>query len=147
MFNKNFAYDWIRTADFWCRSDRSTNWATTTAHYISIVTVRLNLFAISTHCWQWTGHQFLLSNRGIDWGLQKGVFFQDYSPKTVPWPQWVSNITNLSHFLLTCACSGNFFIYFGMHSQNFRIMVQMPIRRLWYKLGQSPIHDRQVPTP
>ena len=49
MFNKNFAYDWIRTADFWCRSDRSTNWATTTAHYSSTVTVRLNLFAISTH--------------------------------------------------------------------------------------------------
>ena len=31
MFNINFTDDWIRTANLYYASDRSTNWATTTA--------------------------------------------------------------------------------------------------------------------
>jgi hypothetical protein len=45
---------------------------------------------------------------------------QDFSPKSITWPIWVSNVTNLSHLALTFASSANFFIYFAMHSQNLR---------------------------
>ncbi len=38
----------------------------------------------------------------------------------MPWPAWISRLTNVSHFLLTLSCSTNFFIYYAMHGQVFR---------------------------
>ena len=45
------------------------------------------------------------------------MLLQDYHPNNVPWPAWLSRLTNISHFLLTFACSANFYIYFAKHSQ------------------------------
>ena len=45
--------------------------------------------------------------------------FQDYNPDEIKWPDWISHVTSLSHFLLTFACSANFFIYYAKHGQAF----------------------------
>ena len=55
--------------------------------------------------------------------------FQDYHPDIVPWPSWVSRTTNISHFLLTFACSANFYIYFAKHSQKMQRLVNF---RKWF---------------
>ena len=58
------------------------------------------------------------------------LLFQEYSPDTVPWPMWVSRITNISHFLLTFACSANFYIYFAKHSQRVQRLFKF---RKWFR--------------
>ena len=42
----------------------------------------------------------------------------------------MSRITNISHFLLTFACSANFYIYFAKHSQRVQRLLKF---RKWFR--------------
>ena len=47
----------------------------------------------------------------------------------------MSRLTNISHFLLTFACSANFYIYFAKHSQ--RVQRLFRFRQWFGRLGRS----------
>ena len=64
---------------------------------------------------------------------------QDYdsvsSSEVPPWPSWISRVTNLSHFLLTLACSSNFYIYFAKHGKT--------VLKRFYKRRKKKIERRE----
>ena len=59
---------------------------------------------------------------------------QEYDPATAEWPTWVYRTQNISHFLLTFACSANFYIYFAKHSQR--------VQRLLGRKKRSNLRDQ-----
>lgn len=65
--------------------------------------------------------------------------FQDYHPTTIPWPDWVSKLANVSHFLLTFACSANFYIYFAKHSQKMQKLMKF---RKWF--SKQPVQEPET---